>query len=572
MRPIAITLFVLGLTCGLVWGQAEPEAPADPAADHAARARELIGELGELGFAIDGERLSIEVRELEDCVDDMDRQQGLFFLETHFEGLAGLIWATSPGMEAPPPAGPFRRRVVQQLASAPGAYYQFDREALVFPKTKIAALNDAFGARDVMVAHELLHAHQAQRSEAGLGAILHRSGRTVEQVRIGHCLLEGEAELVALAIVLGREGKQLSELDEGDLDAVTETNQLLVGALDRIYDTGRRATLRAYKQGGWPAVRQLVSQDHPPSTEQMLHPEKRGQDLPVEVALPDAPAGYELIHDDVYGELQLNQILAAGFPDRGEQAAIGWDGDRLRVFQGPAGQTLFAWRTVWDREQDATQFMALLEGSPAERSGRVVDLVRGTDEAVAAAYRQALPAWEQAADPQDAETTAAIEAALEARKAARAARRDGQRWEIPAAGVAFELPEGFETEERGGNHFALLRPGTAQATANVSVIVLPNPIGVDYDQHLKLNRDQIAGIPGIELTSLEQGEVAGRPALVGRYGGAFQPGQPAMEFRLILLLRGTEQVVITGTVLRAEREAHQPAIDQLMDSLTWLAD
>ncbi len=40
------------------------------------------------------------------------------------------------------------------------------------------------------------------------------------------------------------------------------------------------------------------------------------------------------------------------------RATQGWDGDRLELFEHPNGNLAFVLRSVWDTEEDATEFAA----------------------------------------------------------------------------------------------------------------------------------------------------------------------------------------------------------------------
>jgi hypothetical protein len=98
----------------------------------------------------------------------------------------------------------------------------------------------------------------------------------------------------------------------------------------------------------------------PPSTEQILHPE-RSKDAPQDVDVPDyaTALGAGWTDLDVYdvGEawlrlalmLRTDELQAAG-------AGQGWDGGEYRAWTNEAGRTAVAMRTVWDTPQDAAEF------------------------------------------------------------------------------------------------------------------------------------------------------------------------------------------------------------------------
>ena len=107
----------------------------------------------------------------------------------------------------------------------------------------------------------------------------------------------------------------------------------------------------------------------PRSTEQILHPDRYDQgDQPVPVRFEDADAP---LYEDTLGEREI-QVLATQLRGGGEvltDAAIGWGGDRFRIYRTPAGPAL-VWYIVWDDEESLDRFMGgagarLTEKQPA---------------------------------------------------------------------------------------------------------------------------------------------------------------------------------------------------------------
>ncbi len=75
--------------------------------------------------------------------------------------------------------------------------------------------------------------------------------------------------------------------------------------------------------------------------------------LPIE--LPAEPEGWQLVHDDTFGELDVRALLAVfGVPGL-NAAAAGWGGGRSALYRGPAGEAV-ALRLDWDTEADAQQW------------------------------------------------------------------------------------------------------------------------------------------------------------------------------------------------------------------------
>lgn len=140
---------------------------------------------------------------------------------------------------------------------------------------------------------------------------------------------------------------------------------------------------------------------HPPlSSEQVIHPEKywdeKKRDEPVEIRLPDLSSvlgeGWKKIGEDTLGELNVATITTKpeDNPDFSNPTALmslewsndaaeGWDGDRFIAFE-KEGKVLVAWLTIWDRDQDATEFETVFvkmakPNSWIKRDGRRVAVV-----------------------------------------------------------------------------------------------------------------------------------------------------------------------------------------------------
>ena len=213
-------------------------------------------------------------------------------------------------------------------------------------------------------------------------------------------LIEGDATLLmtlwsarhAAADVMGLDG---AALPGGDLlDGLPQViqRQLLYPYLD-----GLTFLMRKWGPGGWDAVNRIW--DAPPvSTEQVLHPEKYPDELPVEVVLPDVAAalgdGWSVTGETVMGELNTSIFVADGAPWDplsftlgGQQmpnadAAAGWGGDRLVTLDGPDGAWALVWQTAWDTPADALEFSAAATAALADLpSASMVsaDDVTGTD-------------------------------------------------------------------------------------------------------------------------------------------------------------------------------------------------
>ncbi|TFH66889.1 MAG: hypothetical protein E4G90_01220 [Gemmatimonadales bacterium] len=176
--------------------------------------------------------------------------------------------------------------------------------------------------------------------------------------------MDFDALLESSELGLGdREGGEVVTQSMRDLK---EAPRFLSEPLLAAYVQGGAMVHRIKAKGGWPAVEALYG-DPPRSSEQVLHPEKLGKDLPVDVRFPSLPmrlpTGWTLKEEDVLGEIGIRVLLEnwrdPEWPDVAgvHQAAAGWGGDRYGYFTGPGGKgEVLIWRTVWDTAEDAQEF------------------------------------------------------------------------------------------------------------------------------------------------------------------------------------------------------------------------
>lgn len=134
------------------------------------------------------------------------------------------------------------------------------------------------------------------------------------------------------------------------------------------YLKGQAFVQALYDQGGFDAVDAAYRQV-PMSTEQILHPEKYPDELPIPVDLPELSAslgtGWQEIDRNVMGEWYTYLILAHGFEKRARindskalAGSAGWGGDTYLVYENPAAKEMaLVMRSVWDTPQDQAEFV-----------------------------------------------------------------------------------------------------------------------------------------------------------------------------------------------------------------------
>ncbi|WP_137286423.1 Hvo_1808 family surface protein [Halorussus salinisoli] len=162
------------------------------------------------------------------------------------------------------------------------------------------------------------------------------------------------------------------------------------------YSDGPPFVRGVQQRGGWEAVNDLY-ENPPASTEQVIHPDKYGKDSPAEFDLEDRTSnGWERL--ELQGRPSYGSVGEAGifamfmypyYPSQGQTQIVpareffntkqgtdqvrqfdplnynstysaGWDGDKLAVYTNDvakANETGYVWKSVWDSEQDAAEFV-----------------------------------------------------------------------------------------------------------------------------------------------------------------------------------------------------------------------
>jgi hypothetical protein len=428
-RMIALrsTSLLLLAGAGLAMGGAlcspVPVEPIEPAAanDEERAIRKVSRQLHATGITVDATKLAVERKSREATAADLGGQLELGLRPQQLE----ILWQLRVILEATPPfrsVASLREQAVAVRLPAVQVYYAADRRALVFVDPE----QQDPESLEVALAGALVHAFYDQ-APGGLSELLYEPQGLLDGIRVRKCLLEGHARLAELFT-------RYSSLDELDADALATldpTPQHLHATLTETPCGAGAVYLRQrYEKGDWGAVLRAVRTPLS-STEQLLHATKVDQDFPVHVSVPawpedeyDAPdplGKASIVYEDVLGEQTIHRLLLErGIePAQAFIAAVGWDGDRLRIYEHESGERVVVWRSVWDRELDAEQFSAAIapkgiepRAFRVERHGRVIDAVSTSGPEMAARVHASLSAriGEPAAQPSDAASTAAIEA------------------------------------------------------------------------------------------------------------------------------------------------------------------
>ena len=395
------TLALIGAaTCG-----PPNERPAAVSNRDEAIARAL-DELERFGFA--PAEVPVQERGGPDAVDDFEAWLALGFSDAHLDGLAALRDRLE--IEPPRTGAQLRRTAAQLRAPSSPVYYAVQREALVFQPA--ARLGEPLTERALVAA--LVHAFQDQRM-GGLGASVVSSDAPADVARAQMCAAEGHAALAAAVAVRGRAGLAASTADADGFGPVAP--KVAGGFAEVACPPAGAFMAEVFRRDGWGGVLQRVGAP-PASTEMLAHPSKLDTDFPTTIGLPrwdlDKLGPATLVREDTIGEIGIRHLLIEKGLARADahRAALGWDGDRLHVYELPTGGKVILWRSLWDRDADADQFRRAI-ASDAFRiahQGRRVDAIASDKTELLTALRDHVN--EASAPPvegADAESTAALE-------------------------------------------------------------------------------------------------------------------------------------------------------------------
>ncbi len=181
-------------------------------------------------------------------------------------------------------------------------------------------------------------------------------------------VVEGDAMLTTARYAGLSEDAEIQALARLAADALEPSYAPLQGdpLMERLrlfpYLDGMRWVAALYDRGEWSAVNRAYGR-LPCSTEQVLHPERYLDEEPVEVVSlldlgPVLGRGWSRVRQDTLGELLLGLHLRAHLDDEqmAWQAADGWAGDSLALWENGSGQQVILWRIAWDNRDEAEAF------------------------------------------------------------------------------------------------------------------------------------------------------------------------------------------------------------------------
>jgi len=274
-----------------------------------------------------------------------------------------------------PPDYDLRRLFLDLLEEQVSAYYD--------PRGKVMVVGDWLPPEQQRAAlmHELVHALQDR--EIPLDGFVAPDPGHGDRLLARQALIEGEAVALSFDLMLKPQAMDISRLADLSMaqglivssaggPVVAKAPKFLRDLLLFPYVEGLGFAYQFRKRHPWPDM-SGVYRDPPRSTTQILHPEKYldAREDPLPVAIPDLSRllpGHRLVSDDDLGEFALGAVLALHLGDAdGLRAAVGWRGDRYRIWEDAAGRFVIAYRVLTADGQIAAALAADLQASVEKR-------------------------------------------------------------------------------------------------------------------------------------------------------------------------------------------------------------
>ena len=263
-----------------------------------------------------------------------------------------------------PPDYDLQRLYLDLLEEQVSAYYD--------ARGKLMVVGDWLPAEQQRAAlmHELVHA--LQDLQVPIDTFISPDPGHGDRLLARQALIEGEAVALTFDLLLKPQGTDISLLPDLAMSQgliATSAGGPVIGTAPKFlrdtllfpYIEGLGFVYQLRKRHPWSAM-SAVYRDPPRSTTQILHPEKYfdTREDPIPVAIPDLSRllpGARLVADDDLGEFSLGAVLALHLGDtEGRHAAVGWRGDRYRIWEDDSGVFSIAYRVV---TADATIAAAL---------------------------------------------------------------------------------------------------------------------------------------------------------------------------------------------------------------------
>jgi hypothetical protein len=298
------------------------------------------------------------------------------------------------------PHDDLRRALLSFAAGQVAGFYNPQNGELVFRSGADLGVTERF-----TLAHELTHAIDDQHFDLRRLDTLASQCRD-EEVQAALGAIEGSAQHFA-TLLLTSYPPSLEDVAAGVGDMLSEALLAPAGVPPFVtslllfpYSSGQSFVGSLERASGPPDVNAAL-RTWPPTTEQILHPDRYPTDRPTPVEVPDlgGALGSDWRDLDVMqiGEEWLNEMLALRLDgSTADEAASGWDGGGYWAWANGAAAVVVM-RTVWDTPADAASFADALDRWLAAGSvpgdvlvrDQVVDALFATDEQTASVVRSA---------------------------------------------------------------------------------------------------------------------------------------------------------------------------------------
>ena len=275
---------------------------------------------------------------------------------------------------------------IDLLSEQIGGFYDQETGEMV-----VVQGDDFGGIERLTYAHEYTHALQDQNYDIdeGLNFETEYCKEASEHCAAVSALLEGDATLTQLNWLMKNASPQdrmdiLASMDEVEMPVFDSAPEIFTQDLLFPYEYGLAFVQHLYDKGGWGTVDRAY-QNLPVSTEQILHPERYPDDIPIEIVPPDFSSilgsGWEEIDRGVMGEWSTYLILSKGLDENARlseyvatQAAEGWGGDYYIVYYNADNEsTVMVLQSVWDTSGDAAEFADAFREYAEKRFGKSSD-------------------------------------------------------------------------------------------------------------------------------------------------------------------------------------------------------
>jgi hypothetical protein len=270
-----------------------------------------------------------------------------------------------------------RETILELYGSQVAAFYRPDTGRFY-----IIGGGDTLGAFDRMVvAHEYTHALQDQHFDLEGTRISDPSEGDAALAQVA--AIEGDAVLVMLQWGFQNlSPEEMATIGDAvsptDLELLESMPPILRRQLEFPYGEGFLFAFELFTtQFGWDAINDTL-REPPATTEQILHTDKyRSAEPAIAVTLPDVVgalgSGWEESYTQTMGELNVQVWVGGGeeaaqnilgLPEQPHaEAAAGWGGDRLAMYEAADD----GWAIAWDSSADADEFRT----RAAELQGRL---------------------------------------------------------------------------------------------------------------------------------------------------------------------------------------------------------